>query len=133
MLLTAPRAGVWLAGRMTDAAEYVRAEHPEQAELTLWVRELVLAADPDLEERVYPGWRGLGYRHPEAGYVCGIFPRSDEVHLLFEHGAALPDPDGVLTGGGRQTRVIRLRARDDSMTRTIEIYVQQAVAQRLLG
>jgi hypothetical protein len=35
------------------------------------------------------------------------------VRLLFEHGAALPDPDRVLTGTTRQVRYIEVRdARD---------------------
>jgi hypothetical protein len=44
-----------------------------------------------------------------AGYVCGIFPRAGEVRLLFEHGAALADPEGIFTGGGTQTRYLALR------------------------
>ncbi len=60
----------------------------------------------DAEERVYPGWHGLGYIHPEAGYVCGIFPRGDHVRLGFEHGHLLPDPDGLLTAAGSQVRYV---------------------------
>lgn len=64
---------------------------------------------PDAEERAYAGWHAIGYRHPKAGCFCGIFPCEGEVRLLFEHGAALPDPDGVLTHGGAQTRYVPLR------------------------
>jgi hypothetical protein len=91
----------------------------------------VLAADPDLSEKVYPGWRGVGFRHPEAGYVCGIFPQPDgELRLLFERGAALPDPDGVLEGSGTQTRYLRVG--DGTEPGTIAMLVQQGIAQRLL-
>lgn len=68
-------------------------EHIEPvAELAETLRRIVKAALPDAEERVYLGWHGLGYVDPEAGYVCGIFPRKDEVKLGFEHGYALDHP-----------------------------------------
>ena len=90
----------------------------------------MLAADPDLTERLYPGWRGVGYRHPEAGYVCGIFPQPDgQLHLLFEHGATMPDPEGVLQGSGTQTRYLIVDRVDEAL---VARYVQQAIAQRLL-
>jgi hypothetical protein len=94
-------------------SEYLRADlflamgQPIEAAKVL---EAVLAAEPELEERVYRGWRGLGYRHPDAGYVCGVFPRADGVSLLFERGAELDEP--VLTGEGTQTRQLELRPGD---------------------
>ena len=115
-----------------EAAVYLREEHPAAADLAIWTRDAVRAADPDLTERVYRGWRGVGFRHPEAGYVCGVFPKNDRVELLFEHGAELADPDDVLEGTGTQTRVIVVHNEDEPLARTISAYVQQAIAQRLL-
>lgn len=85
--------------------------------LTARLLALVTAHVPDVEVRAYPGWRGLGLRDARSGYFCGLFPRHegsgaerrDCVRVVFEHGAALPDPDGVLTGGGRQSRWATLR------------------------
>lgn len=77
-------------------------------ELAERLRALVRTTVPEAEERAYPGWHGIGYRHPEAGYLCGIFPSDDEVRLLFEHGVLLPDPDGLLEGDGTQTRHVAL-------------------------
>ena len=70
------------------------------------LRRLVKHQVPDAVERGYPRWRGIGYRHPTAGYFCGIFPQEAEVHLLFEWGILLPDPDGILAGDARQVRYI---------------------------
>jgi hypothetical protein len=117
---------------VSEALDYLRSEHGDAFELASWVRTAVLEADPDLSEHVYKGWRAVGFRHPEAGYVCGIFPRDERVELLFEHGASLPDPDDILRGGGRQTRVIPVRERNPALRDQILAYVQQAVAQRLL-
>lgn len=78
----------------------------EQAiRLRAWLR----GRYPELDERVYRGWQALGYHHPEAGYVCGIFPREERVQFLFEHGASLPDPRGLLEGDGRQVRYVPMR------------------------
>lgn len=121
--------------RDADADEvlaYLRDHHGELYDLAAWTREAVLAADPDLTESVYRGWRGIGFRHPEGGYICAIYPRSDWVVLLFEHGASLPDPDGILLGDGSQTRFLRVAECDSALREHIVAYVQQAVAQRLL-
>ncbi len=121
-----------LATTMSDALHYLESEHSDEAELAAWVRDLVLRADPDLVERVYTGWRGLGYRHPEAGYVFGIFPRAGRVELLFEHGAALADPEGALRGERSQTRVLAIHRADADTARLITLYAQQTIAERLL-
>jgi hypothetical protein len=120
------------SGPSDEAARYLREHHAPAAELALWTRDAVVRADPDLRERVYPGWQGVGFRHPEAGYVCAIFPRDRAVELLFEHGAAMVDPEGVLEGAGSQTRVIRVEAPSDATAELIFRYVQQAIAERLL-
>ncbi len=79
---------------------------PAVAALTRRLRGAALAALPDLTERVLPGWRALALRHPAAGHVAAIFPRATEVVVYLEHGAALPDPHGLLTGAGRRTRTL---------------------------
>jgi hypothetical protein len=117
---------------VAEVERYLRQHHPGAAELALWTRDAVLRADADLRERVYRAWHGVGYRHPEAGYVCAIFPRGDAVDLLFEHGASMADPDGVLEGGGAQTRVLRIDAPSAGRAELITRYVQQAIAERLL-
>jgi hypothetical protein len=85
---------------------------PDVADTALTLRELVLAAHPELEERVYQGWRGLGFHHPVAGYVCAIFPRSDRVFLSFEKGVLLADPDQRLVGSGRTVRSLEFTPAD---------------------
>jgi hypothetical protein len=61
-----------------DVRDFLRDSHPGLAGLALWVREAVLAGEADLTERVYHGWDGIGFRHPDAGYVCAIYPRERE-------------------------------------------------------
>lgn len=70
------------------------------------LRRLVLETVPAAVEVAYPVWRGIGYRHPECGYFCGIFPQKNSVKLGFEYGVLLPDPDGLLEGSGKQVRYL---------------------------
>ena len=116
-----------------DVHDFLVEAHPDLADLALWVREAVVAAEPELSERVYRGWDGIGFRHPDAGYVCAVYPRDGkrEVHLLFEHGVRLADPEGRLEGSGRQTRHIPVRERSDALAAAIGRYVRAAVAERL--
>ena len=108
--------GTPAAAPLTPAALLADFSPPVRA-IAERVVALVTAHVPDVEVRAYPGWRGIGLRDAQAGYFCGVFPRHENgeagrgecVRVLFEHGAALPDPEGVLTDGGSQTRWATLR------------------------
>ena len=115
-----------------DVRDFLAERHAGVADLALWVRAAVLAAEPDFAERVYRGWDGIGFRHPDAGYVCAIYPGEGEVRLLFEHGAAMDDPERLLEGAGRQTRFLTVRGPDAGLRDAIGRYVHAAVARRLV-
>ena len=48
----------------------------------------------------------MNHTDPVAGFVCAVFPFADRVQLVFERGAALPDPDRLLGGSGRTVRTL---------------------------
>jgi hypothetical protein len=112
---------------------YLSEEHADAYRLAAWTRGEVLAAEPSFEERIYRGWRGVGFRHPDAGYVCGLFPDGDEVRVVFEHGAAMVDPERLLEGKGTQTRHYTVRDDGEGTRRTLRKLIEQAVAERLLA
>jgi hypothetical protein len=116
-----------------EVETYLREHHATSADVALWTCDVVAAADQDLTARVYRGWEGIGFRHPDAGYVCGVFPRGEWVMLLFEHGASMADPEGVLLGEGTQTRFLRVDDPSEQTAGLIDRYVQQAIAERLLS
>ena len=96
------------------AAAELLADHDEAVVVvTQWLRALVRATMPDSVESVYAGWHGFGFRHPQAGYVCAVFPQASEVRLSFEQGVRLPDRRGLLRGSGRQVRYVAVRGVDD--------------------
>jgi hypothetical protein len=83
-----------------------------------------------LSRKVQPGWQAVAYRHAKAGYVCGVFIRSDRVMLLFEHGRQLSDPEGVLEGDGRQVRFITYLPGAAVEETTVALYLAEAISLR---
>ncbi len=111
-----------------DDAEDLLSEHPETVTATAQrLREVLLDAHPQLEERVRRGWHSINYRDPMAGFVCALFPTADRVQLVFEHGARLPDPDGRLTGTGRQVRALEFTTPDEVDPAVVLPFLDHAV------
>jgi len=96
------------------------ADHSEEVRsVTEVLRGVVRSAMPLATEKINLGWHGLGYHHPDAGYVAGIFPGDDAVRLGFEHGVDLPDPEGLLEGDGSQIRYVVLEEWDPALREPI--------------
>jgi len=112
----------------TLSPEDMLADHtPEVRALAEELRQLIRAAVPEATEKAYLGWQGIGYRHPQAGYFCGIFPTADLVKLGFEFGVLLPDPDGLLEGSGSQMRWVVLRPGEAIPEASIRALLQAAL------
>ena len=111
-----------------DDAEDLLSEHPDAVAATAQrLRAVLLDAHPQLEERVRRGWHSINYRDPVAGFVCALFPTADRVQLVFEHGARLPDPDGRLTGTGRQVRALEFTTPDEVDPAVVVPFLDSAV------
>ena len=92
------------------------------------LRQIIRETVPDATEAAHPVWHSLGYRHPEGGYFCGIFPQNDGVDLAFEFGVLLPDPDGLLQGTGKQVRYLRLKSDKDIRVRALKKLLLAAIS-----
>jgi hypothetical protein len=74
------------------------------------LRKLVIRAVPTAVERLRPGWRLLGYDLPIAGrgtYFAWIWPQIEHVHVGWEYGTLMADPDGFLQGGDLNLKKVR--------------------------
>ena len=96
------------------------------------LRVLVRWAAPDAVEAVRPGWRLIGYDVPNGrrvAYFGYIAPGDEHVHLGFEHGVLMDDPDGLLLGRGitRQVRWLTFRPGDPIDAAAIEPLMREAV------
>jgi hypothetical protein len=83
-------------GGIRDAAETLRA--------------IVRRAVPDAIESVRGGWRLIGYEVPvgrRSRYFAYVAPEPIHVHLGFEYGAWMDDPDGLLQGAHLGLKKVR--------------------------
>ncbi|GMQ84618.1 MAG: hypothetical protein BMS9Abin07_0182 [Acidimicrobiia bacterium] len=100
---------------------------PRVIAATQILRAVVRSGLPLATEKVNSGWHGLGYHHPDAGYVAGIFPKDESVKLGFEHGVELPDPEALLDGDGRQMRYVVIDDWDEVLRDPITDLLEAAV------
>ena len=74
------------------------------------LRAIVRRAVPDAIERVRPGWRLIGYDLPvgrKARFFAWVWPEAVHVHLGFEVGTLMADPDRVLEGAHLKLKKVR--------------------------
>jgi hypothetical protein len=93
---------------------------------------LVVRAVPDAVERVRPGWRLIGYDIPagkRTRYFAFVAPEIEHVHIGFEYGAWMADPDNLLRGAHldlRKVRFVTYEPGDTVPERALVAYVQDA-------
>jgi hypothetical protein len=83
---------------------------PEIRDIAERLRELVREAVPEAIERVRTGWRLIGYDVPvgrRTRYFAFVAPEPEHVHLGFEYGVWMADPDGLLRGAHLNLRKVR--------------------------
>jgi hypothetical protein len=92
--------------------------YPENlARIAAYLRDLVRSTFPDAIEKVYTGWKLIGYRLPYRAkgiYFCCIVPQKKENDVLlgFQYGIVMRDPRKLLEGKGTQVRFVRIRQKD---------------------
>jgi hypothetical protein len=94
--------------------------------------EVVLAAVPDAIERVRIGWRLIGYDVPigkRSRYFAFVAPEQEHVHLGFEYGVWMTDPDQLLRGSELNLKRVRFttyRPGDPIPTAALVRYTREA-------
>jgi hypothetical protein len=74
------------------------------------LRAVVREAVPEAIERVRTGWRLIGYDVPvgrRSRYFAFVAPELEHVHLGFEYGIWMADPDNLLLGAHLNLRKVR--------------------------
>ncbi len=93
------------------------------------LRKLIKQSIPNCIEKVYPGWRLLGYRvliRNKSHYFCFIAPLPDCVVLGFEYGIFISDPEGLLQGEGKQVRQLTVKSQKDIRSRKFVALIKEA-------
>jgi hypothetical protein len=113
----------------------------------LALRALILTTVPGTVETVRPGWRWIAYSLPEKGKVrnfAWIGPERKHIHLGFENGILLADPERILQGAQERLKKFRYFTFEpaidldeavivDYLERAAELAVMPSAARRALA
>jgi hypothetical protein len=88
--------------------QYIDALPDWQQAICHQVRELVHAADPEVQETIK---RRVQPYFVLEGNVCALLATKDHVNVFLYDGAIVPDPEGIITGG-----------HDNKTARTVAVY-----------
>jgi hypothetical protein len=120
-----------------DLLEVVTRLQPQHAELYLGVHRLVLEAVAGVRSEVDLKDGAIGYGARQFGYggwgLAALSPHRGWVSLFLMRGAELPDPAGVLEGGGKAMRHVKLRSTDDLAAKAAAIRSLLDEAARIGG
>lgn len=126
---------------MTDElpAEFLLDDYPPAIRETgRALRSLILETVSGTVETVRPGWRWIAYSLPEKGKVrnfAWIGPERKHIHLGFEHGTLLADPEHILHGAEERLKKFRYFTFEPSIDIDEAIlvdYVERAAALAVL-
>jgi hypothetical protein len=93
--------------------DYIDALPDWQQAICHQVRDLVHAADPEVQETIK---RRVQPYFVLEGNICALLATKDHVNVFLYDGAIVPDPDGIITGG-----------HDNKTARTVAIYEGETV------
>jgi hypothetical protein len=95
----------------TQPVELLLDDYPEAIHATgMALRSLIIRTVPGAVETIRPGWRWVAYSLPEGKRVrnfAWIGPERKHIHLGFEHGTLLADPERLLHGAEERLKQFR--------------------------
>src|SRR5881628_2640683 len=88
--------------------DYINALPPWQQAICQKFRELVHAADPEVEETIK---RTVQPYFVLQGNICALLAAKTHVNVFLYDGAIVPDPEGIITGGhdNKTARTVSIR------------------------
>jgi hypothetical protein len=111
-------------GPMRDIAEHLR--------------EIVRRTEPEALERVRTGWRLIGYDLPAGRrtvFFAFVIPEPVHVHLGFQYGSTMRDPERVLDGDGvtKRARWLTFRPTDPIDEPATEALIREGARVALMS
>jgi hypothetical protein len=111
---------------------YIDALPGWQQDICRQVRDLVHAADPDVEETIK---RSVRPYFVLDGNVFALLAARDHVNVFLYDGAMVPDPDGIITGGHGNTtaRTVAFREGETVNEPALTTMFRQIIANNRAG
>jgi hypothetical protein len=103
-----------------------------QREICSRVRDLVHAADPDVEETIK---RRVQPYFVLDGNICALLATKDHVNVFLYDGAMVPDPEGIITGGhdNMTARTVAYSRDDEINERALVTMFRQIIENNRAG
>jgi hypothetical protein len=103
-----------------------------QLEICRQVRDLVHAADPDVEETIK---RSVQPYFVLDGNICALLAAKDHVNVFLYDGAIVPDPEGIITAGhdNKTARTVAYRKGQTINERALLAMFRQIIANNRAG
>ena len=103
-----------------------------QRDICLQVRDLVHAADPDVQETIK---RSVQPYFVLDGNVCALLAARDHVNVFLYDGAIVPDPDGIITAGhdNKTARTVAFRRGEAVNAPALTAMLRQIIANNRAG
>ena len=115
-----------------EIAGFIARFDPPVARMIRAARAALRKRLPTAVEQVYDNYNflAIGYCSTERTSDCimSLAASAHGVALSFYYGASLPDPHGILLGGGKQNRFVRLESAAALRQPAVEALIQAAVA-----
>ncbi len=112
--------------------DYIDALPDWQGAVCREVRELVHAADPEVEETIK---RTVQPYFVLKGNVCALLAARDHVNVFMYDGAMVPDPEGIITAGhaNQTARTVAIREGEKINATAFTAMVKQIIANNRAG
>jgi hypothetical protein len=96
------------------------------------VRDLVHAADPEVEETIKRSRQPYFVLH---GNVCALLAAKDHVNIFLYDGAIVPDPEGIITGGhdNKTARTVAVKRGETINAGALTAMFRQIIANNRAG
>ncbi len=111
---------------------YIEALPEWQKAICRQVRELALAADPEVEETVKRTDRPY---YVLAGNICALLAARDHVNVFLYDGAIVPDPEGIITAGhdNKTARTVAISQGETLNAAALAAMFRQIIADNRAG
>jgi hypothetical protein len=112
--------------------QYIDALPDWQQAICHQVRELVHAADPDVQETIK---RKVQPYFVLQGNICALLATKDHVNVFLYDGAIVPDPEGIITGGheNKTARMVAIYEGETLNATALRTMFEQIIANNRAG